>query len=306
MDIVLKFGEFYNDESDAWRLLEVAGSVLGVFISAGISIWIFKRGIKAEREKEALGEKNRLLELEEYVKGNVRLLDKPIDQQLRSYLQFVKKLKSKYDENYEVEQIVTLHTENLKQIPHTDLYKIFVRNKKGDINKRTELFQNLDADLQFVNEVNRSFGDTFNHFMRKYDIYVKDWNENLSKIGEANDLMYSEAKRAGLTVGTDPFLDEFFPLFVSWSKLKKYQEWSVALPNLILPLQDLCRRHPADTRVPNILRYITNCIYAYENMKALKAFTWRVAARMAIRLRSARRRLDQTLKEFDTIKQSTN
>lgn len=302
MDIIYHSGDFYNEDSQIWTLLNILASVVTGLISAWIAIYIFRRGVKIDKLKEQKKEEERLKDLEEYIKANIELLSKPIDKQVESHLRLTKKLKSKVEQDYDPEEITSLHTKNLKRIDHTDLYKIFVTRKNGDLQKRAELFQNLSADIDFIDTSSRSFRGTLKYFKEKYELYISLWKRDMTKINELKNFINVDVEISKTVPEQDQFYVELNKIFKEFSKKKDYTEPDVAIVEFIAPLRQLCDNQEADRRVVLISNLSIKCFYAHQNLTALKHFTWKIIVEKAIQLRRSKKRMLKTLKEMDGLK----
>ena len=302
MDIVFQSGEFYNEDNQLWTLLNILASIATGLISAWIAIYIFRRGVKIEKLRELEKEDERLRDLEEYIKANISLLSRPIDKQVESYLRFTKKLKSKVEQDYDPEEITSLHTKNLKRIDHTDFYKIFVTRKKGELQKRVELFQYLSADIDFIDTSLKSFRGTLKYFKGKYELYISLWNRNMTKINELKNFINVDVEIAKTVPEQDPFYITMNKIFKEFPKKKDYTEPDVAIIEFIEPLRKLCDNQVADRRAVLMSNLSMKCFYAHQNLTALKHFTWRIIVDKAIQLRKSKKRMTKTLKEIDELK----
>ena len=272
MDLIFQSGEFYNQESTIASIFKLLLPLLGAVISGAIAVWIFNKGIKKRREEEEEKEKRRLDELKVYFLTFLRLLEKPINVQIMSYLRFSSNLKHIEDINYAPTYEVSLNTRSFKSIDRKDLYKIFVTNRTGSPTAKAALFQQLITQIDYIKVTEKDFKKLFKYFISKLELYSKSWEDNINKISQLKDTMTTNARQNRVGEGEDIFLEELDRLFYEWAQTKEYRQRYVAAYEFLMPLQYLCRKHNNDQRAIDILHYCNNSLFAFDNINHLKDF----------------------------------
>jgi hypothetical protein len=286
MDTTNVFQNLYQhlQEIPFQQKVEIGVNFLGILTGAGISIVVFWLGIRAEKRKEI----KRLRELDTYIKDELNNLRIPINAQIKSIKKFSMKLSKKENLDHAPEYYINLHSKNIKWISQDILYKIFITGKKGNIVKRSESFRKLNADLDYIDTVADDLKQSFNYFMETYSKNEKVWNDNMVAISTKKDDMAIQAKHE---LELDPnydysFLKSVDNLMYEWSMIENYREAYIAVENLLLPLQTICRASDSDPNSLLLLKYSNNCIHANENIIAIKHFTKRGILSMAVRLKN--------------------
>lgn len=302
IDIVFQTGEFYYQNTSKWWTA-VLGSILGAVISGGIAIFIFNRGAKRQKEKEIANETKRLAELKKYYCTLLHLIEEPLNQQRIAFIKFAKTLKEKKDQDYGLRMITSFNLENIKKVSHSDLYKIFVDNGKGDIENKTKKFQKLQASIDLLFSINSSYQDAFKDFLKKFEKHQLEWDLNLGIIGNIFDSMMVVAKNYKTRPNDDPFFYGFDKLVFSWTQLEKeginYKDRNIAYECYVLKLKELCKKYDSDLRIPDLIKFIMNCIYTYNDLEHLKYFYRKYFIESARKLNTARYSINSALQELD-------
>lgn len=142
LDIVFKIGDSYYEASSSGFWDTIIGAFVGALLSGLFAIWVFERGIKNEKEKEAQKESNR-------IKRSLATFHTL----LKSIIKTTKQQTSDFDEY--IEKIKKNPLSNLvpKQLPHASLDRI----QKLSTSELIELFQHLflttDDYLKTVNNL---------------------------------------------------------------------------------------------------------------------------------------------------------
>ena len=70
----------------------------------------------------------------------LELLANPIELQKNSFLKFAKSLKEDKGQHMFIDNVSSLRMDVIKEIENKDLYTIFIRNKKAEINVHIQYF----------------------------------------------------------------------------------------------------------------------------------------------------------------------
>jgi hypothetical protein len=301
MDLYFQSGEFYAEGSSTWwTLLELFISFLGILAGALVSIFVFWKG----RRIEINSENERLNELEIFVKNYIRDLKIPIEKQVKSIEQTVEKLKSTSEQDYSPDNLVNLHMKGLLWINRGDLYKIFVTRKIGDKNVKAELFREFNAKCDYIDAFASDYKETFDFFMKKYEKYESDWNQNFKLITMLRNRMNKELL-ANLRINKDfryPFADAFNKLFVGWAKIKDYREPFVASKELLAPIIELCEKSEMDDHTLKFIEISNECLHAQDNLLAIKGFVSTNFGNMKDKLLEAGQKLNEIVDKYDELK----
>jgi len=269
MHIYFQSGEFLSDGGSSW--LDLFVQFLGIVVGAGISILVFQLGKKHENDKES----QRLKDLELYLDSTVTNLSEPLKKQIESLKGFSMELAEKRDKDYAPQTIVSLHAKGVRWISHEDLYKIYVVGKGRDIEGNSDSLRLFNSDLDYIDSVSKSLDEIMTLFMTKKEKYTDDYNLSMKKISEMKDRIYLEYNHIVQNQNRDfkyPFFQELDKRMADWAKMENYMEHDIAHEKFLVPLQKLCRDTQPDHNAFLILGLSNDCIYALNNLAALKSF----------------------------------
>lgn len=268
MNFYFQTGEFLGNDGSSW--LDLAVQFLGIVVGAGISILVFELGKRYDREKQT----KRLLDLEEYLKTAVDGIFEPLEKQIGSLQKFSDELAQKRDNDYAPQTIVSLHSKAIRWISHEDLHSIFVARKGSDIPGNSKVLQLFNSDLDYIDSTSKSLDEIMNLFMSKKEKYVDEYNSSIKKISQLKDRIYLEYHAAAQQNNQFkyPFFHDLDKLMADWSGRENYMEHDVSLEHFLKPLQVLCRAAQPDHNAFIILNLANDCIYALNNIEALKSF----------------------------------
>lgn len=300
MDFYFQSGEFYNDENVWWTLLELLISFLGILAGAIVSIFVFWKGHRVETNNE----KERLNTLEQYVKNYIRDLKVPIEKQVNSINETIKKLDLPTEQDYSPDNLVNLHMKGISWINRGDLFKAFVTRKIGDPALKTQLFREFNGKCDYVDAFSGDYTETFSYFMKKYEKYQDDWNQNFKLISHLRNRMNKEflIKVKENKDFKYPFIEPFNALFLNWAKSKDFREPSIAAKELLTPLIDLCEKSQMDDYTLRFIEIANDCLHTHDNVLALKYFVKTNLGNMNTKLIEAGEKLNGIMDKYDELK----
>jgi hypothetical protein len=295
MDIVFQSGEFINQENPLWSFLQLASSFLGIVASGWIALRVYRNGVRRELEKE----QDRLTELEGYIKQNLLLLAIPVNKAVEEIKKYAKELAKKEVEKVgSPVKVASLHAKHLRNISHSDLYKIFITNKAGDIAKKTVLFHDLISHIEYVDSVQSFLEADFSELQVRRKEYEKSWFANIIEINRIVDEIgipfFEERKR-------NP--DHYEELFCEMDnicflwKQEGTDSRYFCYTKLLLPLFEYCRHRPHEPRAIKLLQPVSEAKRAFENTYHLHQFYRRSFLRNAIGLRRSAKKLLEITEE---------
>lgn len=249
-------------------------------------------------------EKKRLEELERYFKKLIELLEKPLNRQKEEFLKFSQSLKDKKEQFLNLNQVANFHIEQIREINNKDLYTIFIKNKKGSINDKTELYGKLKGNLDLVEEIRKSFESDFTIFWTKYDKYQQEYKMNIETISVIFESMVS--KHEAYSQQQDDLLLGIAKIRSSWFELKfsniEYKDMYIAQQMFVEPVRELCRQYYYNPRSALILRYIKQCTGAFNNILETKKVFRRSFLLKAWNLRKSWIEINDVIKKFESLK----
>lgn len=295
MDSIFKI-YFQNGE-----FIDTKTSFLGVsfdsIFQAIITVFIFAAGYGINQITEYFKERKRLKELEEYIINLIELLELPLTKQKDTLIDFTKKLKEKKEQHYTLVEITSFQPRLLTEINNNDLYTIFVKNKKGRIEKKTELFAQLRGKLFFIDRIKKTLPISFLELANKLESYVLIYKENIKPTDDEFSRLITQNNNQGLEI--DNLINEIDDIRYKWTLLPDFQDINISYENYILPLKEICIKYIRDTRIELIKKHTYECIYAYKNIEEVKYFFRKKFLIDARGLQTSMIELKKTLKEFE-------
>lgn len=268
--IVYQNGEFIAKESS------ILGISIDTIFTVLTTLTIFIAGIIVERWIESNKERRRLKELEEYFIKLIEICEKSVLKQADGFKEFADKLVEKKDQHFHLLDVSAFSMEPMKEIDNKDIFAIYIKNKKGDVALKTELFRKLRGNIEHMDNIKLSYKNAFQVFIDKFDKFQNDYNENLKLTSEAYDNMrtYNEVNK--VKPEADPFLLKLDEIRALWAGLEKeginFRDRYVARDKYIEPVRNLCRDSIGDPRAVYVLKHIMECTYAFDNTEELKVF----------------------------------
>jgi len=115
------------------------------------TLFILAIGYLINRYNEHRKEVKRLNDLEEYFYALFELLKQPINKQIHNLKEMADNIDDKKKNQFECKLDVGFDASNLLKIAHSDLYKIFMVRKIGEVRIKTEHFTNMTNTLNYIN-----------------------------------------------------------------------------------------------------------------------------------------------------------
>lgn len=210
----------------------------------------------------------RLNEKEEYIEFAMNGLCQPIKSQASSLLALSENLGNMKFENANLKTESSLNFLNIDNIDHTDLYKIFVSNRKGKRKDKLEIFTKLEAALNRIRHIKNSIKTNHQNCAERLNSNLSLWNQSIRKISNYFDKEFCNTgktffKKNAFLSGYDQLFEEF---------KKKYQDASfhprIAKPKLIDPLKEHCKKYKENNpKACDILVIIKECNFAYRSLE---------------------------------------
>jgi hypothetical protein len=219
-------------------------------------------------------ENRRLIELEKYFIKLIDLVEEPAIKQKESLLAFTAKLKNRIDQHYTLSYVTTFRVDLIKEIENRDLYEIFIMRKKGDIKVKTDLFQQIRGQIDYLDEVKKSLRSSFEDFMNRSEKYDAIYKENIAITNDAFANMIVQNGLNEVHPEQDILLRELDKIRALWVRSgtieRPFQDRYLARVHYLDPVRQLCTLNPTDPRATFILKHILECIHAFDNMEEIK------------------------------------
>lgn len=289
---------------------EVQQSFLGVsydtIFTVFTTIIIFFLGYLVNRIIERRKERRRLIDLEDYFKKLVEMLDGPALKQRNALIQLANQLKQKKEGHVIVDDVTTFRVDLILEIDNQDLYTIYIKGRKGEMTLKTQEFQNLRGQLDYFSEIKDYIKSSFEELLKRTEKYNEIFRENLKLTGEAFDSIVASNQLNNITPAQDPFIVQLDTIRATWvqqnTPLIPFQDRFVTRQHYLDPLLVLCRANPADPRTPFFLKHCLECIYAFDNLNELNKVYRRHFLLDARNIHKGMILIKNSIKKFDAMK----
>ncbi|HMT73285.1 MAG TPA: hypothetical protein PKA77_04415 [Chitinophagaceae bacterium] len=287
---------------------DVKNTLLGIsydtIFTVLTTILIFILGYVIAKRIESRKERKRLLELEKYFLKNLEMLEKPVELQIKSLINTSKRLKNKREESLIVDDIIGLSGSFLNDTDNKDLYKIFVNNKKGDIQVKTELYRKLRASLDYIIAVKKGFLRDSLAYMKKSEGFSNKYKRNIKIVNDLlDDLIYERIKEKSHPENF-PALYKIARIRTTWmdsSQTEDKLDLFYSFTNFIKPVQEICKISQNDEIVGQIIKPVMECVYEYHNIVELRYFYRKHFVAEARELQRNHFEIKEVLKGFATM-----
>jgi|GEM_PF-2756261 len=284
---------------------EICGISYDALVTGFVPIVLFISGYLINVKVKQINEKCRLIELEKYFYSLVTLLEKPLQSQIQEFIMFSDKLIEKKDQHLVLNENTSFHIEQFKEIDSKDLYDIFIKNKKGSIPEKTELYGKLRGGLDYIDSITKAKRKDFDFMNEKFIKYQEDYFKEIEITDESFRFMCS----LSVLKEDDLFLREMGRIMSEWSSFSSpdvsFKDRTVAREMYIMPMIELCKKHIDDPRAVFIGNHIKRCIYALNNNDELKSFFSTHYTTQATKLQTSWLNINDALKKFDTMKKTS-
>jgi len=245
--------------------------LFSAFIGGFISLWIFKKGVEKQKQKER---ERRILnnyETEEYFKINIDSIIIFLDYQIDIILNLSQKMKDMKVRNLSVQILAELKLTELRELNFKTLYQIFVIDREGVNKNKSNDFINIKNCLHNIDDFVTTQQNDNIEISRSLNKESENWNDGLKNLSQLYNKFHNESSDQK---------DELLHLLHSYIVIKQHkikasgeaQDLEVVYHELILPLiQDIIKsRNKQDIRIHVILDNLILCRKAYEMISELR------------------------------------
>lgn len=159
--------DFYN----------ILGALIGVLITGGIAIWIFRKGIKEENKRKFLEENKRLDDIENLYFILLQNINKGINRQTELFDEFSKKILTDKTSSFHLPKVINQDLIKIVSLELNDILKIY-QKRKISVEKYNKVFSNLN----FIIEVNIQIENIYNQYIDKISRYSEIFKIFMNKI----------------------------------------------------------------------------------------------------------------------------
>jgi len=276
MDIIFQSGEFSGQDSSIWtNLISIFSALLGAVISGVIAIWIFKRGISEQLQKEANTQKERFEELESYFFNIIEFMNLTINQQVAEIANTSQALKDFSNKNPALTTTSALSTDDAESINNQDLYKIFVISRTGNIEEKANDLLNIKSCFRYIDQQKRVYKEFNNTLFMGLEEYRLNWNQNLKILLNFYNEFGLKSSRHNTNIDSDKFLLFYKEIMVDKQREiianESLNNMESAHKYLIEPLKKYIKESKImDDRILAIITPVMNCDQAFIETKNLK------------------------------------
>lgn len=231
-----------------------------------------EESLRIESEKHEYERQKKYVELEEYFIQVLMSIQEPLEKQAVNYERFGSELMEDRVHDFRLEIVTAIRIENIEVIDSTDLYKIFVSKRKGIVEEKIQLYNELQNSINYIRLVKSKEEGKFEKLLERYRTHEKDWQDAIVAIHRFYDEALMQANRDNITRTDDPFFEAWHQVIQSWSEqrnnpaIDNIRDPYFMIDSYVKPLLQLCNRHKDDIRCDKLVPVLTRCLSAQKNM----------------------------------------
>jgi len=265
-----------------------------------------EESLSIEKAKFNYQNEVRFEELEEYYVEMINALDEPLENQLVELKRFADEFVKESLDNSTFEMVASLKIDNIENISHTDLYKIFVSNRRGNKTEKLKEFHKLDNKINLIKHLKISIPNNLKECVTKLNQHLNYWNENLDKIMRFYDEIIMLNLRNNVQLNEDQFIEQFGKLISIWQSRGDNSNLNIRDPyfvmkHFILPLKELCKNNMPNQKVSFLMPIITNCQSTIVEFNKLKTDYSSIAEKYSEMLAEAQKNLKDSLRGLSRL-----
>jgi len=241
------------------------GVSIDTIVSALIAIFVFSLGFYLSKKSELKKNFKHLKTVEDYLYTLFEDVEKSVNNRIKSFKELVEQLKVKKHQDLEMEYVSDYGLEYLKNIEWIDYFSVFSSLKKGDNDKKIEIFQSINRSLAKITAINEIWLDSYKELLSRQSEYEKRWNSAIEEIGELVNEFFHFLHSEKYKIGTSEFIDKLDEIIGKHQKLPNCRDIYISINSLIYPLRDHIKKHPSENIGRRFLEPVMACIYAFKN-----------------------------------------
>jgi len=179
MNFIFQYGDFFNETSTWATYLSFIGSILGGLISGLIALLVYKMG----EWRQAKIERQRLEDIDLYFRGNLELLIPSLVDLKGQIRREIKDLEIKKLDQGSLFIHVGLSTaKELKQLNHTDLFKVYISELKIDsqiFRKCMNSLNLIDEQVSLIGSLRKQYSLARNDLGKQFGNYFQNLNSQI-------------------------------------------------------------------------------------------------------------------------------
>lgn len=273
MDLIFQYGDFYlaSENSSILEGLLIAsiGALIGAGLAALSAIYIFKKTLKAERDRDFELRNRRDKELLQYFSGLIWNIIGFADKQKSNYLKFAKDLKNKPFKhnhllmvvNYDLKRVENKIDQNL--IYHAYLNQIGAKNT--DVGKFTKIYSNLDyidSLIDLAMKENENGQKNIENISMRYKEIADILLRQAAHFSEKIKLTSPEDDNINLMCR---IVDDVLSGYIS--NLKDPSDVVYYQGNLVVPLRDKLTSHLSEPNCEQIVKLAREATVLYRDIQ---------------------------------------
>lgn len=240
-------------------------TIFTVLVTVAIFVlgYIFNRiydNAKRRRELEAIK-----VFLVTYLKS---LLD-PIQKQIDAFSSLSADVLSKKHQDFAFGDALGGKLYVLDRMQQVDMFAAFLLGPKDEKRERIAQFNRMLDALGFAKGQRDTAKAQFGGFMASHTRYVDQWNKAVNAVMRYEEKLVASAMRAGDLPDQDPFARGFNKLVQELSGVENRQAMDIVRELLLEPLRQLCKQHPLDPRVHEVIVHVIDALEALRNRNHL-------------------------------------
>jgi len=218
--------------------------------------------------REWYHERKRLNGIKKYFFDELSSIIKAIDEQITNFEVLSQKINDLKVRNFPFKTSPELVVENLKKVPHLDLYNILVTKGKGKTEINIEKFKNITNTIEFINKQIELGSNSLKIYIDDLRRYESSWQTNLKILRKLYDEYMLNLISNKINISNDSFLNSINTNFSNWIRGDKDIESTKT--DLINPVKEHSVNHLPDRRAYQILSVIHDIVEDYDNIINLR------------------------------------
>lgn len=247
---------------------QLLGISIDTIFTVFITISIFFIGEYFVHRRSKIIEAKRLSNLKNYYLVMIRLLENPLNKQIRALRHFANNLLEAREQNLFLDKIVNSPIRQINNTDSKDLYAALVQKNASEVNNEAYI-QLLSSTEYIENVLTNAILRDFNDLMEQLDSYILEYKTNFAN--SIKVLNHELSSNLQLKTTKTSF-GRINNVRVEWLKSGNHTDIYVSKSKFVDEVRKILRETTnPDPFVHEINEHIMRCIYAFDNIDHVKS-----------------------------------
>ncbi len=264
--MLLLMCELFHKVLDNQKYIELlvnsSSNIVGAIIGAFAALYIFKKGLRAQKAKEKEDELEKLSGIRNQFMFILSSLIDPIKKQEVAIEDFIKKIELETNELSSLKIISSLNIKEINSIPNESLFEIFVE-KNIDCQINTNDYHLLKSNINRLEKTIYFIQYYLTYFQNRLPEIEKEWNMNIQSVSDLYDRYYHFALKVHDT--DDIFFIGLNEVMKEWRKDPDSINYYVINKKYLPQFRKLCSNNYSDERAHMLLVFVSRSEMAFKN-----------------------------------------